>query len=562
MAQTKTAKAFSIVYYSILFILFTLAGFNLLALRGVYLLAAFALSLLHLFSIKRIILRPIFFFVAAFSLSLAILYCRFTSFSLIQLLMIGILPIFAFLIGQSSSDKQVFADVFALAFGYLLAVVINVLVSLQRGAIIDSNGLNFYFDIQLHAESPRTFVSIDLIPLLALGAASFCLTTKRKWFLSIPFGILSIGGTLATNGFVGNRSFILVAPILLIVLLLYFGFKASTAKKKVVSWSLFIAFLLFTGISYFGLNHNLFGIRDFVEQIPAIARFADRTGSGRQQHYEVFFTQWLNYPRGGMFIENLFMNDEIHNAFLQVYSIGGWFPFVLEGLLLLFWIYLVFAIKITKTNRVGIITSVSFSIAFFAICLFEPMITSEPFICSTFFLCAGYLYGEWARQRNRKPLLSIGLSHNGGPSPSRVELFGKLTITLGLMASTTVLTVFSDYGEVFSVIGLLLFVLGFVLIDKGEYDVPSAVKTIACLIIAAAFTVFLNIYLSTNTWMYALAKSALSIAVFIFLRIIVVSKNEEKDGYCRLRNFFTKLARDIDGSPEENLVSQDLQTNN
>ena len=544
----------SIAYHAVVFTLFALAGFNLLALRGVYLLAAFGLCLLHLFLIKRIAIRPVFFFVAAIALSLAILYCRFTSFRLIQFLMIGILPIFAFLIGQNTAnDKEVFGEVAFMALGYMLTVFLNYYVSRQHGATIGETGISFYYDQQLQARSPRTFVAIDFIPGLALGTALLFLTTKKRWFISVPLGLSLTVVPLVLNGFVGNRSLVLVAPILLDFFFLFFGFKASSGKKKILSFAFFFLLMATEILIYFGLKDNFLGIRDFADKIPAIYRFIDPTGSGRKQQYEVFFKEWLNYPRGGLFVAGLFRGYEFHNTFFQVYTIGGWLPFVLEALLLIFWIYLISTIKVTKVNRVGVITSVAVSVAFFAICLFEPMITSEPFICSLFFLCAGYLYGGWARQRNRKPLLSIGLSHNGGPSPSRAELIGKLTIALGLIASTTVLSVFSDYGSVFSVISLLLLVTGFALFDKADYRAPSVFKTILCLVLSATFTVFLNVYLPTNTWMYALAKSVLSIAVFIFLRIVVVPKKEEKDGYYRLRNFFTKLARDIDGYMEEPL---------
>ena len=563
MINAKAPKIVSIVFYSVLFVLFALAGFNLFALRGVYFLLAAGLSLLHLFLIKRVAIRPALFFVAAFSLSLGIIFCRFTSFSLIQFLMIGILPLFAFLIGQNMADeKTVFGVVLAIALGYTLTVAISLVMSIQKGAIIDSLGLSFYFDVWLQSESPRTFVSIDLVPISAIGTAFFFLTTKRKWFVTISLGLAIVLGTLAVNGFVGNRSFLLISPILLIALLLYLGFKAGSTKKRIASWSTLTVLLLFAVVAYFGLKDNLFGIRDLAERIPAIARFADKTGSGRQQHYETFFANWLNYPRGGMFVENLFGSNEIHNTFLQVYSIGGWLPFLLEGLLLLFWLFSIFAIKITKNNRLGVITSISFSIAFFAICLFEPMITSEPFICSLFFSCAGYLYGEWARQRNRKPLLVIGLSHYSSELPSQREIIMKSIYSVVLIGGLTALTALSENGVFFSVFALALLSLGFALLDKAEYSVPSILKTILSFLVASSFAIALDIFLPTNSWMYALAKSGIIIALFIFLRITLVAKNEEKDGYYRLRNFFTKLAKDIDNSSEENLVGQDLQTNN
>lgn len=561
MQQTKMSKAASIVYHAVVFALFALAGFNLLALRGVYLLAAFGLCLLHFFLIKRIAIRPVFFFVAALTLSLAILYCRFTSFNLIQLLMIGILPIFAFLIGQNTAnDKEVFAEIAFMALGYMLTVFLNHYVSRQHGATIGETGISFYYDQQLQTRSPRTFVAIDFIPGLALGMALLFLTTKKRWFISVPLGLSLTVAPLVLNGFVGNRSLVLVAPILLDFFFLYFGFKASSGKKKILSFAFFFLLVAAEILIYFGLKDNFLGIRVFADKIPAIYRFIDPTGSGRKQQYEAFFKDWLDYPRGGMFVAGLFGGQELHNSFLQVYTIGGWLPFVLEAFLLIFWLYLIFIIKVTKVNRVGVITSIAVSVAFFAICLFEPMITSEPFICSLFFLCAGYLFGEWTRQRNKRNALAVGLSNYGGPSLSIGEALGKVAIVIVLTASATILAIFSDYGSVFSVISLLLLVTGFALLDKADYSASSIMKTILCLVLSAAFTVFLNVYLPTNAWMYALAKSALSIAVFIFLRIVIVSK-KEKDGYCRLRNFFTKLARDIDGSQEEGLVGQDLQTN-
>ena len=565
----QKSNRLSFLYEAALSILFFLAGLNAFGVRGVFFLLAFGLESFRQFFLKKIKVSVLSLAILAFFVALTSAYFYHYSFSFLQLFLLCFIPFLAFTIGSSDSRSAQRFFVFFLvasALGYGASIVTNLIASTQMGATFRTDGISFYFDYQLQKESARPFVSIGLIPLLSLGSAALFLGTRKRWTLTGLLGVIAIGFGLATNAWVGNRSFLLIAPVTLIVLLFFLSFKSENRKTRKAFFTFLLILVAFAVIGSIFYIYNLAGFRDLLLKIPAFSRFADKTGSGRSYQYDIFFREWLNYPFGGMTAAHLFelwgINFELHNAFLQVYSIGGWLPFILEGTLLLFWIYLIFATKITKANRIGVITSTSFSIAFFAICLFEPMITSEPFICSTFFLCAGYLYGEWARQRNRKPLLSIGLSHNGGPSLNHVELFGKLTIALGLIASTAVLSVFSDYGAVFSVISLLLLVSGFALLDKADYSVLSTIKTILCLILSASFTIFLNIYLPTNTWMYSLAKAVLSIAIFIFLRIIVVSKNEEKDGYYRLRNFFTKLARDIDGSPEENLVSQDLQTNN
>ena len=52
-----------------------------------------------------------------------------------------------------------------------------------------------------------------------------------------------------------------------------------------------------------------------------------------------------------------------------------------------------------------------------------------------------------------------------------------------------------------SVISLLLLVTGFAPLDKADYGAPSVMKTILCLVLSAAFTILLNIYLPTNAWM-------------------------------------------------------------
>lgn len=548
-------------------------GLNLFGIRGVWFGVLLLILFFYIFFAKRLEIRPILIFAIGFFASLLIPSIVWKGWSLMDSLLILVYPIGFFIAGICLYDIQkdlYFRMLLSLAMGYLLASAINLIYSITQGAVFSQYGLSTYLDIWGKASPSRTLFSIGLIlPVgLSLGYLFSSPRDVRPIKKVLAFFIIAL--CITATAFVGNRSLILITLLAALLVFAYWFFRAG--GKRVGKWPAIAAIILIVGVIFFWvcLSNNLFGIWQWARGIPVIERFiTPGLDGGRNHQYVCFFEHWLEYPFGGLFSTDLIRDTtdastsvQIHNTYLQLYSFGGWPALLLGTMGLVYLVVACFRLKWPLGVSTSLFCSFSAIVCVLTLFLFEPMITSEPFICSLFFLCAGHLYGEWCRQRNKRPLLVAGLSHYDGPSLGIGELLGKPFIAALLLAGSTTLAVFSDYGAVFSVISLLLLVLGFVLLDKADYSPASIVKTLVCLTVAALFTIFLNMYLPTNTWMYALAKSGLSLAVFLFLRIIVVSKKEEKDGYYRLRNFFTKLARDIDGSPEENLVSQDLQTNN
>lgn len=563
-ANVRQKHILRIAYLASICLLAFFGGFSFLGTRGSWFLALGILVLLKQFFAKQ--LRPSLplFVTIAFSAMLFGFHTFYTSFGFAYLIIYAIMPAILFIVGNESSDSsaELIAILTAISLGHAAFIAGDLVFTLQNGGSIDSwSGITTFYNFWNHKYTPRTHVSIELTIVCGLCAALFLAPGKHsRWYLRVLTGLL-LAGYIIFSSFLNVRSPIVVVPATLAIVAIYQLIKEPSRKKKMIGLSILGGAILLFVLFWVFVANNVLGLKDYLMKIPGFNRFISGGGGdeARENHYRIFIEHWLEYPFGGMFRANLLGYDDLgnlmyfHNGFLQVYTHGG-FPLSFVALILLvLLVFQVLSIKRTQENGTCLTLAVSVIVSVFAICMIEPMIISGPFVCSYVFLAGGYLAGQLAKQKQKRPFLLFGLNDWGETRP---PLFGnllKIGLFLFLGVGCGLLVSFTGGNPFYAVVALILFVLGIALLDKGEQSVISWVKTGLAFLFASG-VIFAEFWaLPDPSLLFSIAKVAIGLFVYLFIRISIIQKSDPEDGYRALRNMMIGLSKDVSLS-EENLV--------
>ena len=543
--KEKKNKAGIVAWSLITLGLTVAAGTNLFGFRGVFLLVLLGLLGFQMFFQRTLRIDTASILVCFFCLSFTVVDMFYAPVGLTSFLLLFVLPAGFFVLGNSQCEKDYKRIVVLLgvyAFSYLISAVVNLGYSLANGAYISQNsGLWPYIDIWGKAGSSKTFFSIDLIPTLGFFTSFIIAPPKRGRGIWLVVSLAVFFGCISASIYVGNRSFILIAPTTLFLSLLFRSIKTKNTKTRF--WMVIISSsLLVFGIgSFVALKTNLLGIQDYLSKYSAFRRFIDGGSDIMREHqYKCFWENWLSYPFGGLSASGLIKDwdggveatREIHNTFLQVYAIAGWPSFLLSILLFLYLVFRSFKSRETDCNHRLYFSVVTMIISMTLLFLFEPMITSEPFLVSLFFLLSG-LSCSIARGKQ-----STGFVVGFSPSEKDTGSF-KFVPSFVLLCTVVIASIIAAATES-AAFGFIISVGPAVaLIDLFSKKTSSSIPLWKSLIsLTAVFfgLMFFDLHFSSGSlWFYKVGGSVLGWIIFVFIRFVLVSRTDN-DFFFALRN--------------------------
>ena len=540
-------------------------GFSFLGTRGAWFLALGTLVTIKQFLAKQIRLDLPLFMVIVFAAMLFSFRTIYSSFEFAYLVAYAFLPIAMFILGREASHSKngLILIAVALALGHTAFVAGNVISALQSDAVVYPQvGILTYYNFWTRQYEPRTFISIDMTIVAGLGAGLLVYPRQnKKWLIRILGGLLLLSYIVFVVT-LGVRSPIVVAPSTLAIAALHALSKEKDRKKRLVGLSVFggaaIIFVLF----WLFATNNIFGLKDSLMIIPGFNRFISEGGSddARIRHYQIFGEHWFEYPWGGMYQAGLLGSDlagdplQFHNGFLQIYAYGG-FPLIFAAIILFALLTCqIVLIKKTPENAASVTLAVSVIASLFAISMIEPMLTSGPFICSYVFLAGGYLAGQLANQKEKKPLFVLGLNHwKEVPYSSISGLLktGSFFIA-GLLGG---IFVYLTHGHLFyALFALIVSILFFIFFDKRQYNALSWLKTTIAFAFAVCIILIEFWLLPNPSLLFSILKTLIGFASYLLIRIIIIQKRDPEDRYHSIRNMFVYISQAA-SLPEEDLVN-------
>lgn len=386
---------FDIIFYAIVGFSF-LGCADFLGQQGIWILISLILMAIFIV-LKGKITINIFtvlsvLFLVSYSIAAAI-YSRDSLFSsiLYGCLLIGLIQFF-----NCFDDKKKFvtwmigAYVSGLFVSYILIVISTYL---HQGAGFSGDVINHFW-----TDDYGTRTGISLYEIGAIGvlvAVLFFKSNYRKWY-TIPLIIFAIVVCSIVSLRIGNRSFLVA---------LFFLFFATIAFKMfdrrfggfwtavLIAYNiLFVAFFLL----YFLVSSKTIVLPDSLMEIKVIRRiFSEDLSKGRPELWGEFFSNFYKYPFGGL--TNAMSNKYAHNIFLDFYTFGGVFSFLLSVTFFVFlFIDLFYFLRLSNHSffEKGLLLCLVFAIM--GLGMVEPIYQANPNCATPLFII--FLYTHYCHQ--------------------------------------------------------------------------------------------------------------------------------------------------------------------
>ncbi len=412
----KQISIFAIIFDILVLSLSFLAGFNFLASRGEVLCVLIAVVVIKGFVEKRIHMNPMSILIIITSVLFTIFYVISYGLTFTNIIVYFIVPVsfcflgpcFTNLTNDSKQNDRWLLALLAYFFGFFVDEFINLFITYSMiGAFSDSGRL---FDFWTGIWYSRTIFSIEILPLFCFCVPflCYCSNNKVKMWLFRLISALIVCVCLLASALVGNRSFFFIGPFVIVVFLFYFF--AKNKKNLKVLFRIFVPIIAIALCFLLLAFTNVLGIGDALSKISVFNRLLHETfgGYGRAYQYKIFFSNFLNYPFGGLATSGLiedgpgFGPTNMHNVWLQVYCIGGFIPFFVFSFLTIYILYIICKIQITGTasngTRLVLFTSFSTIVGVFCLYLFEPLLVTNNYLASIPYLSIGVLADEYYRQ--------------------------------------------------------------------------------------------------------------------------------------------------------------------
>lgn len=224
---------------------------------------------------------------------------------------------------------------------------------------------------------------------LLLSGISFYVLVILKRRILLKLLVFTGICLLILNAFLTMSRTAIVYPIITFIIT-YLSYLFLTRKFRLINFVLLNLLIIVLVVVY---NHNAWGIKDFVIELPLFRRmhrteYINLLEDTRFIAYSFFIKNMMNYPLGGLnSINPIFF---MHNLWLDVYATSGIFAFLF---LLLFTIRIFINLfKIIKHSGVddGLkIILIGIYLSFFLLFMSEPVLFANPWFFIIFCIIAG-----------------------------------------------------------------------------------------------------------------------------------------------------------------------------
>lgn len=307
---------------------------------------------------------------------------------------------------SDSEESHIFNLFYSFFLGLFMLVALNTIYTISMTGFFQTHRI--LFNIWTPNETKAaTYYSLQVGVLSAISAPLFILgIRKNKWHYCL-FSVLALLISFYGSIMLANRSFFVTFALSFLSFLFIVGYKNYDRYSKLI-WCTISAFLAAVILFLIFFIADIANFQDIVAKIPILNRFfSGGSDSMRIEIYKSFFINFWKYPLGGLSISGDLFNglnstQYAHNVWLDIYGIAGIIPLVsFVYLTMICFNAIIVYVRSNKTSFKGISLIIAF-VGLFGVFLFEPVIQSDPYIFSIFFMFCGlfdkyifsYKYGK------------------------------------------------------------------------------------------------------------------------------------------------------------------------